>query len=77
MNKRNDINQIPQLLLRCENECLGEQYKFSIIRLLKTLKLNLIEAKKYIKSEENDEDVYIIIFIIFIRVFLSVEVVVV
>lgn len=77
MNKKNDINQIPQLLLRCENVSLGEQYKFSIIRLLKTLKLNLIEAKKYIKSEENDEDVYIIIFIIFIRVFLSVEVVVV
>lgn len=74
MNKKNDINQIPQLLLRCENECLGEQYKFSIIRLLKTLKLNLIEAKKYIKSDEN---VYIIIFIIFIRVFLYVEVVVV
>lgn len=77
MNKRNDINQIPQLLLRCENESLAEQYKFSIISLLKTLKLNLIEAKKYIKSEENDEDVYIIIFIIFIRVFLYVEVVVV
>lgn len=77
MNKKNDINQIPQLLLRCENESLAEQYKFSIISLLKTLKLNLIEAKKYIKSEENDEDVYIIIFIIFIRVFLYVEVVVV
>lgn len=61
MNKKNNINQIPQLLLRCENESLGEQYKYSIIRLLNTLKLNLIETKKYSKSKtvEEDESIFI------------------
>lgn len=54
MKKESDVNHIPQLLLRCENQSIGEQYKFSIIRLLNTLKLNLVESKKY---SESDEDV--------------------